>query len=78
MFWGMPAVELEPLELLEPPEACVEGADVGMDELLLDPPQPAAANAMTAITAPVAATKRDLRIGSVLSRERHASGVGAG
>jgi hypothetical protein len=74
LFCGIPAVELDELE---PPELDAEaaGADVGIEELLLDPPpQPAAAMARAATTATVAATRRDLRMTSFLSRERHTSG----
>ena len=40
-------MELDELEPPDPPEAEAEGADVGIEELLLDPPpQPAAAKAM--------------------------------
>src|SRR6478672_11198177 len=51
LFCGIPAVELDELE---PPELDAEaaGADVGIEELLLDPPpQPAAAMARAATTA---------------------------
>ena len=74
LFCGIPAVALDELEPPEP-DAEAAGADVGIVELLLDPPpQPAAAKAITATTATVAATKRDLRMTSFLSRERHTSG----
>jgi hypothetical protein len=75
LFCGMPAVELEAAEPL--PEDDAAGADVGVEELLLDPPpQPATAIARATTAAPVAASKRDLRMTSFLSRERHASGGG--
>src|SRR5436190_10584476 len=75
LFWGMPAVELDAPE--PAPEADAAGADVGVEELLLDPPpQPATAIASATTAAPVAASKRDLRMTSFLSRERHTSGGG--
>jgi hypothetical protein len=78
LFCGIPAVELdadEPPEL----EAEADGADVGIEELLLDPPpQPAAAKAIATTAAAVAASRRDLRMTSFLSRERHTSGGVAG
>jgi hypothetical protein len=74
LFCGIPAVELEADEPPEP-EAEAEGAEVGIVELLLDPPpHPAAAKAIAATTATVAASKRDLRMTSFLSPERHTSG----
>src|SRR3954447_13279005 len=75
LFCGIPAVELDAPEPL--PEADAAGADAGVEELLLDPPpQPATASARATTAAPVAASKRDLRMTSFLSRERHTSGRG--
>src|SRR3954452_13560254 len=77
LFCGMPATELDAPEPL--PEADAAGADVGVEELLpYPPPQPATVSARATTAAAVAASKRDLRMTSFLSRERHTSGVGAG